>query len=95
MDKRILLLVVALAALALYAGVRHYRGSLPYEWSGTVEAHTIAVGSRTGGRVKEVLAREGELVKQGQSLVVLEEGDLRAQRLIAESEDGVQCSFGS
>ena len=26
-----------------------------YEWSGTVEARTISVGSRAGGRVQEVL----------------------------------------
>jgi multidrug resistance efflux pump len=61
---------------------------MPLEWSGTVEARTIEVGSRVGGRVKEVLAREGDQVSQGQTLITLEPGDLEAQRLQAEGQLG-------
>jgi len=57
----------------------------PYEWSGTVEARTIQVGSRTGGRIKEVLVHEGDHVQPGQALIVLEPGDLEAQRLMAQA----------
>ncbi|MGH7280900.1 MAG: biotin/lipoyl-binding protein [Polyangiaceae bacterium] len=73
-----------LAALGVaYAGYNFYQRTRPYEWSGTVEARTITVGSRTGGRVKEVLVKEGDEVKAGQPLVTLEPGDLDAQRLMA------------
>ena len=86
---RRLLPVVALALAALgFVGYRAYEARRPYEWSGTVEARSITVGSRTGGRVKEVLAREGERVQPGQALVVLEPGDLDAQRLAAKGALG-------
>jgi multidrug resistance efflux pump len=77
------LIVILLIAgvYAVYAGIQAHR---PYEWSGTVEARTIAVGSRAGGRVKDVLVREGEQVKAGQPLIILEPGDLDAQRLQAQ-----------
>jgi membrane fusion protein YbhG len=67
-----------------YGGWRLWQWRQPYEWSGTVEARTIKVGSRVGGRVKEVKVTEGTQVKAGDPLVVLEPGDLEAQRLAAE-----------
>jgi multidrug resistance efflux pump len=78
--RRWLPLAVLGVALAGYAGFRAYQGTRPYEWSGTVEARTISIGSRTGGRVKEILVREGDRVQAGQTLVVLEPGDLLATR---------------
>jgi HlyD family secretion protein len=78
------IIAVALAALA-YGGYRLYRARQPYEWSGTVEARTIQVGSRTGGRIKAVLVREGDHVQPNQALVSLEVGDLEAQRLMAQA----------
>ncbi|HXN42543.1 MAG TPA: hypothetical protein VN918_12185, partial [Myxococcaceae bacterium] len=44
--------------LLAYLGYRLYLSRQPYEWSGTVEARTISIGSRVGGRIKEVLVRE-------------------------------------
>jgi HlyD family secretion protein len=79
--------LAVLAAIALgYGGYRLWDRTRPYEWSGTVEARTISVGSRVGGRVKEVLAREGDRVVPGAVLVTLEPGDLEAQRLITQGE---------
>jgi multidrug resistance efflux pump len=77
------LIVLALLALA-YGGYRVYDARKPYEWSGTVEARVITVGSRTGGRIKEILVHEGEHVEAGKVLVQLEPGDLDAQRLGAQ-----------
>jgi len=82
-----LLLSVGLIA-ALYAGYRLYQARRPYEWSGTVEARTVSVGSRVGGRVKEVLVREGDAVKAHQVIVTLEPGDLPAQLGQAEADVG-------
>ncbi|HZV02758.1 MAG TPA: efflux RND transporter periplasmic adaptor subunit [Planctomycetota bacterium] len=81
--------VVVFAAALLGGGElghRAYLARLPYEWAGTVEARTIAIGSRAGGRVKEVLVREGEHVAQGQPLVTLEPGELPGQLLEAKGE---------
>jgi HlyD family secretion protein len=74
--------VIGLAVLAWQAWQR----AQPYEWSGTVEARTISVGSRVGGRVKTVRAQEGERVVAGQALVEIEPADLPAQRLMAKAQ---------
>ncbi|MGZ3405985.1 MAG: HlyD family secretion protein, partial [Polyangia bacterium] len=77
--------LAAIAILALgYGGYRLWQAHQPYEWSGTVEARTIAVGSRAGGRVKAVLVREGDRVKKGQPLLELEAADWLAQKLQAQ-----------
>ena len=72
--RRFVPLLAVAVAVAAYAGFRAYQGSRPYEWSGTVEARTIAVGSRAGGRVKEVLVREGDRVPRGAAALMLEPG---------------------
>ena len=84
-SRRNLLLVGALLAL-VYGGYRLYLERKPYEWSGTVEARTISVGSRAGGRVKEVLVREGEPVQAGQALLTLEPADYPAQLMQAKAQ---------
>ncbi|HMI82481.1 MAG TPA: efflux RND transporter periplasmic adaptor subunit [Polyangiaceae bacterium] len=78
-------LVLALLGV-LYGGYRFYLFRKPYEWSGTVEARTISVGSRAGGRVKEVLVKEGARVAKGESLVTLEPADWPAQLMQAEAQ---------
>ena len=85
--RRIPIPIFVLAALALaYGGYRWYLARQPYEWSGTVEARVVYLGSRVGGRIKEVKVKEGAEVKEGQELIVLEPGDLLAQRLAAEGQ---------
>ena len=90
MIKRIVTLaVVLLLASVAYAGYRIWNdreSHRPIEWSGTVEARTIDVGSRVGGRIKDVLVHEGDLVKPAQPLIVLEMGDLDAQKAQAEGQ---------
>ncbi len=85
-SRRLLPLAVLALAIAAYGGYRAYQRTRPYEWSGTVEARTISVGSRTGGRVKDVLVREGDRVQAGQTIVVLEPGDLEATRQQIEAQ---------
>ncbi len=84
--RRLIPLAIVTAGLLAYGGYRLWDGTRPYEWSGTVEARTIAVGSRVGGRIKEILAHEGDRVQPGATLLVLEPGDLEAQRLMAQGE---------
>jgi HlyD family secretion protein len=84
--KRLPLLVAAALGLAGYGGWTLWQSRRPYEWSGTVEARTVSVGSRVGGRVKAVLVKEGDRVEAGQPLVELEPADLPAQRLMAKAQ---------
>jgi multidrug resistance efflux pump len=77
---------MVVVALAAYVGYRIRRAQAPLEWSGTVEVHTIEVGSRVGGRVLDVHVREGDNLVAGQPLVTLEKGDLPAQRRIAQGQ---------
>ncbi|MFM7100257.1 MAG: biotin/lipoyl-binding protein [Verrucomicrobiota bacterium] len=48
--------------------------------SGTIEADTVHVASRTGGRVVSVQAREGDRLPAGQVIVELAAPELLAQR---------------
>jgi multidrug resistance efflux pump len=84
--KRLPLLLIVVVGGGAFVGWEVWTNTRPYEWSGTVEARTISVGSRVGGRIKDVRAKEGEQVAEDQPLLELEPGDLPAQRLIAKAE---------
>ena len=85
--KRLPIPLLALGlGLAIYGGYRVYLAQKPYEWSGTVEARTISVGSRAGGRIARVLVKEGDAVTAGQALLELEPGDWSAQLLQAKAQ---------
>jgi HlyD family secretion protein len=81
-----ILLIVVAVGLAAYGAHRAYLARQPYEWSGTVEARTISVGSRAGGRVLRVLAREGDTVAKDQPILELELGDWPAQLVQAKAQ---------
>jgi HlyD family secretion protein len=84
-SRRRLLIAAGLIAL-IYGGYRIYLERKPYEWSGTVEARTMSLGSRAGGRIKSVLVHEGEAVNAGQALITLEPGDYLAQLVQAQAQ---------
>jgi multidrug resistance efflux pump len=78
--KRIAIVVVVLAAIvggtAVYA--TWFRRDNGLQGSGTVEARNIRVGSKVGGRIDQVLVREGDSVQPGQVLVTFDEQELKA-----------------
>jgi membrane fusion protein YbhG len=89
--KKTLTLLVVLGVVGgggtlAYLTYQQHLAHAPFEWSGTVEARTVQIGSRVGGRVSQVLVREGDSVKTGQPLVTLEPGDLDAQKLQAQGQ---------
>jgi HlyD family secretion protein len=53
--------------------------------SGTIEVDEARVASRYGGRVEEILAREGDSLKPGQVFIRLNATDLRARYAQAEA----------
>jgi HlyD family secretion protein len=89
---RVLLLLVGILTLGGVTAWR-LRASPEQVFTGTVESRTVRVGSRFGGRVQEVLVREGEMVKAGQALIRLEPGDLLARKRQAEGELAAQAAF--
>ena len=77
--NRLLLFVVAAAVVggtAVYA--TWFRRDNALQGSGTVEARNIRVGSKIGGRINQVLVREGDEVKPGQVLVTFDDKELQA-----------------
>jgi multidrug resistance efflux pump len=86
MKKKLIPLALVLAGLVAYGLYQLKLARAPYEWSGTVEARTMDVGSRVGGRIQEVLVREGVTVDAGQPLLSLEPGDLPGQKLAAQGQ---------
>mgnify|MGYP001163340143 CR=1 FL=1 len=47
---------------------------------GTIEAQEVQIGSKIGGRVIEVLAQEGQIVKKGTPLVRFDNDTLLAEK---------------
>jgi len=81
MKKGIIVVLVLLGALVLGTGYALWnmvgaKGS--FVVSGIIEADDIHVGSKIGGRVLKVVAREGQTVKAGEVLVLLEPKELDA-----------------
>jgi HlyD family secretion protein len=78
--------VAVVGAVAAGALVFAQSSGRDYSWSGVVEAHSVTVGSRVGGRVKQVMVVEGQRVAAGETLLSLEAGDLDARRVQAAGE---------
>lgn len=82
MKKALFFILLACAAVAILYWSQSRTAA--FSVSGILEADEIRIGSRVGGRVAEVLAREGDVVVAGQTLVRLEPFDLESQ--LAEAE---------
>ncbi|KAF0250584.1 MAG: hypothetical protein FD167_11 [bacterium] len=85
------ILIFLVVAVVLYFGVSFYNELLSNQkkqliFSGTVQLHEVQVGSKVGGRVKEVLVKEGDMVKEGQPLVRFDVSELLAERRLIEAE---------
>lgn len=79
--SRKLVLVIVIAAVAVAAtayATGWFRRDSGLEGSGTVEARDTRVGSKIGGRISQVLAREGDRVKAGQVLITFDDKELEA-----------------
>ncbi len=72
-------IAVALLVLGVVSFAHLWPSKTTLKLSGEVQAKEIRNGSRFGGRVKQVLAQEGQQVKQGDLLVVFDDSDLQAK----------------
>jgi HlyD family secretion protein len=92
MPKRLLVLAAVVVAAVLFFRYVYNPaiGPRPLRASGTIEATTVDVSFQIGGRVAEILAREGEGVKAGTVLARLSSEELEARvRQIQAARDGV------
>lgn len=69
---------VALVAGAAVVSAAIFNRKDVLEGSGTIEARNIRVGSKVGGRIAEVRAREGDVVEAGQVLITFDDKELKA-----------------
>jgi HlyD family secretion protein len=69
--------VAGIGAVAAYS-MRWFHRDTGLQGSGTVEARNIRVGSKVGGRIDQVLVREGDSVEPGQVLVTFDDKELQA-----------------
>src|SRR5580658_6391139 len=72
----IILVAIILGGTTVYA--TWFRRDNALQGSGTVEARDIRVGSKVGGRIDQVLVREGDRVKSGQTLITFDDQELLA-----------------
>jgi HlyD family secretion protein len=88
--KHRIVIVSTLAAIvalgAAYAFWSFSSRSDSFVISGVIEADDIHVGSKIGGRVLKVVAREGQTVKGGEPLVLLEPNEMDASLAQAQAE---------
>lgn len=83
--------VLAVAAAGIFTAVRRVRaqpGDSVLEASGRIEGEEILISSKVGGRVLQLLVREGDAVERGQLVAVLgsEELDARMRQVDAQVE---------
>jgi membrane fusion protein (multidrug efflux system) len=74
-------ILLAAAAAALCYGAYYWMDSVAYVGTddAAIDGRQVKLSSKTLGRIAEIEASEGEKVKAGKVLVVLEDKDLRAQ----------------
>jgi multidrug resistance efflux pump len=89
--KRALYLIAVLAiviAASSFSFTWFSRADRELIASGTLEARNINLGSKTGGRIVQVLVREGERVQPKQLLIVLDDAELTARLTQARGRVG-------
>ena len=90
MNRNKVILIAVAAALAMVAGYYFWNASSndrAIVISGVIEADDIHVGSKIGGRVLKVVAKRGQAVKAGETLVLLEPKEIDAS--YAEAQAGL------
>src|ERR1700704_6831179 len=78
MKRKRLIVIAIVLCLGVAAYVWASSRQQPLVASGTVEARNIRVGSKVGGRILQVLVREGDRVQPGQTLITFDDKELQA-----------------
>lgn len=84
----VLIILIAILAAGSYTWWHATGGKGGFVISGIIEADDVHVGSKVGGRVLKVVAKKGQTVKEGETLVLLEPRELDAS--LAEAQAGLR-----
>ena len=82
----IVILIVAAVAAALYFSLRPKAQGDGLAASGTVEATEASLGVQLAGRIESIRAREGDRVRAGDTLAVIDRTELLARRAQADAQ---------
>jgi HlyD family secretion protein len=85
-----LLLVLVGAGVGLWALSRREDGRRGLKVAGTIEATQVDVGPKTTARIRAIRAEEGQRVRQGDLLILLDDDQLRAE--VARLTAGVEVA---
>lgn len=86
--KRFIVWTIAVLAIVAVAGAAAWKWKLAQanalpagivSGNGRIESVQVDVAAKYGGRIREILAREGDLVSEGQVLVKMDTDELQAQ----------------
>ena len=80
--------LIALVVIGAAATIKYFNSRAATDrivLSGNIEADEIHIGSKVGGRIADVMVREGQEVKQGEPLIRFEAYDLTARRADAQA----------
>ena len=78
-------LVVIVVGVLVIRSIAHREGARDILGSGIIETDEVRVSPKIGGRLAEVLVREGDEVKAGQVIARLEHEDIDAERQRAQA----------
>lgn len=95
--KNILIATVCFAAVVAIVGVIGFFafGGTPDVIQGEVEVSEYRVSSKVPGRILELRVQEGDYVKVGDTLAILEAPDIEAKRAQAESAESAAAALSA
>jgi HlyD family secretion protein len=87
--KKIILIIIPFITL-LIAGCSSSNNKNSIEATGTIESVNVVLSSKTSGEIKELRIQEGEKVKQGDTVMVIDTRTLQLQ--LKQQESGSEMS---
>lgn len=78
MRKLLLLILIIGLAFGIFMLKQFPSAQLPLTAAGTIEARTIRIGSKIGGRISEIYFYEGDKIKKGELLLIFAAPELAA-----------------
>ena len=87
--KKIILIIIPFVTL-LIAGCSSNNNKNSIEATGTIESVNVVLSSKTSGEIKELKIQEGEKVKQGDTVMVIDTRTLQLQ--LKQQESGSEMS---
>ena len=84
----VLLTVIILTAVGGYFGYQYYQSIAPtseLSASGIIEAAEVTISSQLSGTIKAIKTNEGDSIKQGEQLAIIDAPLMKAQKQQAEA----------